>query len=97
MGSKEVMVLYIIWGFWVFFFLHNEDGSDISGGTSMFRFEVELPKHVKSEVIWGHLSERVQEAVEYLGLESKKKKKKERKRLQLVPVYLLLCNESPKT
>lgn len=56
-----------------FFFLHNEDGSDISGGMSMFRLEVELTKHVKSEVIWGHLSEHVQEAVEYMGLERKKK------------------------
>ena len=38
--------------------LHNEDGSDTSGGISMFtstfKVEVELPKYMKSDVTWGH-------------------------------------------
>lgn len=57
-------------------------------GISIFKLEVELPKHIKSEVIWGHSSEHVQKAVEYMGLESKKE----------VGTYfiLLLCNRPPK-
>lgn len=39
----------------------------------MFKLEVELPKHIKSEVILGHSSEHVQQAVEYMSLESKKR------------------------
>lgn len=38
----------------------------------MFNWEVELPKHFKSEVIWEHSSEHVQKSVVYMGLESKK-------------------------
>lgn len=37
----------------------------------MFNVEVELPKCFKSEVILGQSCEYVQEAVEYMGLESK--------------------------
>lgn len=51
-------------------FLPNENGSDISGGISRFKLEVKLPKHIKSEVVWGHSSEHVQEAADYMGLES---------------------------
>lgn len=42
------------------------------GVDSMFKLEVELPKHFKFEVIWGHSSEQVQKSVVYMVLESKK-------------------------
>lgn len=48
----------------------------MSGGISMFismfKVEVELPKHIKSEVIRGHSKEHVQKTIDYMGLESKK-------------------------
>lgn len=44
----------------------------ISMFISMFKVEVELPKHINSEVIWGHSNEHVQKTIDYMGLESKK-------------------------